>query len=195
MIAMTIHLVIALIFIFWDRNKDNYGPIPKNALVTHSKSRTEIFFDLNHQVLFPKNSAKNSEKKLQVATKKNVKPAPSESSISSTNKESNNNSNTISNAPTSSGPISDEEYDPDAIHIDNEHPIYPPIARLKKIEGKVKLKIIFQESGVVKKVDVIESSHFDILDQAAIDAAKKWIMPKGPEEISLEKIIEFKLNP
>ncbi len=54
-------------------------------------------------------------------------------------------------------------------HVD---PIYPPIAVAAKIDGMVILEATIDETGVVRDVKVLRS--IPMLDQAAIDAVKRW---------------------
>jgi periplasmic protein TonB len=51
-------------------------------------------------------------------------------------------------------------------------PIYPQIAIAAKIEGMVILEATIDESGVVRDVKVLRS--IPMLDQAAMDAVKRW---------------------
>ena len=51
-------------------------------------------------------------------------------------------------------------------------PIYPPLAIAAKVEGPVILEATIDETGIVRDVKVLRSS--PLLDQAAIDAVKKW---------------------
>jgi periplasmic protein TonB len=52
-------------------------------------------------------------------------------------------------------------------------PIYPPKARAKKIQGRVLLMVVVDESGKVEDdIQVVDS--IPMLDQAAIDAAHQW---------------------
>ena len=51
-------------------------------------------------------------------------------------------------------------------------PVYPDIARIAHVEGKVVLEATIDEWGVVKNVVVRQS--MPLLDKAAIDAVSKW---------------------
>jgi protein TonB len=51
-------------------------------------------------------------------------------------------------------------------------PVYPEIARIAHVEGKVVLEATIDEWGVVKNVVVRQS--MPLLDKAAIDAVSKW---------------------
>jgi protein TonB len=53
-------------------------------------------------------------------------------------------------------------------------PTYPPAARRAGEEGTVRLKVLVDERGRPKDVAVATSSGFARLDQAAMDAVRKW---------------------
>lgn len=53
-------------------------------------------------------------------------------------------------------------------------PVYPATSRRLGEEGTVRLRVLVDERGRPKDVDVLNSSGFDRLDRAAIDAVKRW---------------------
>jgi len=78
-------------------------------------------------------------------------------------------------------------------------PEYPPEARAKKIQGRVLLMVVVDESGKVEdKVQVLDS--IPMLDQAAIDAVHQWTFTPGrddegnPVRVSLEVPVPFSLR-
>ncbi len=78
-------------------------------------------------------------------------------------------------------------------------PIYPPQARAKKIEGRVLLMVIVDESGKVEdNVQVVDS--IPMLDQAAIDAVHQWSFTPArdadgnPVRVQLEVPVRFTLR-
>jgi TonB family protein len=76
-------------------------------------------------------------------------------------------------------------------------PVYPPLARQARIEGKVKLHIIVGTDGAVKEEQVI-SGH-PLLVQSALDAVKKWkyrptTIEGKPTEVDTTVEIIFKLR-
>ncbi len=76
-----------------------------------------------------------------------------------------------------------------------EHPIYPRIARLQGLEGVVKLALWTQGEGYsIGRVEVVASSGFQILDEAAVNAAKKWVFTRAIDpDVKLTKNIIFQL--
>lgn len=77
-------------------------------------------------------------------------------------------------------------------------PSYPRQARLRGIEGQVKLKLGVNGQGVPVIVDLLESSGHQALDLAALEGLKKWrfLATNDSAEISFwtEKVVEFQLN-
>ena len=53
-------------------------------------------------------------------------------------------------------------------------PIYPPASRRAGEEGTVKLRILVDERGMPRDVQLAQGSGFARLDQAAMDAVRKW---------------------
>ena len=54
-------------------------------------------------------------------------------------------------------------------------PEYPDIAQQAMVEGRVVVKILVGRDGHVREAKVDEHQHVLLLDQAAIDAALKWV--------------------
>ena len=54
------------------------------------------------------------------------------------------------------------------------NPIYPDIAKKANVEGSVILEVTFDINGKAQKVKLLRS--IPLLDQAAIDAVKQWII-------------------
>jgi TonB family protein len=72
-------------------------------------------------------------------------------------------------------------------------PTYPILARKQGYEGKVKIKITFNENGIITKTDIIESSGINMLDEAVLKVAKDWRI-NSKINGTFEKVFEFKLN-
>jgi hypothetical protein len=56
--------------------------------------------------------------------------------------------------------------------LEHPHPIYPPEAKAKKVQGAVKLDVIIGRDGFVKRTKVISGDA--LLAHAAMDAAGEW---------------------
>src|SRR5690606_12337488 len=53
-------------------------------------------------------------------------------------------------------------------------PVYPSTSRRMGEEGTVRLRVLVDEKGRPREVDVMNSSGYPRLDSAAIDAVKRW---------------------
>lgn len=58
--------------------------------------------------------------------------------------------------------------------LSNPNPAYPPEAVQQRLEGRVILSVTIAASGAVTKVAVAESCGHQVLDQAALDAVRRW---------------------
>ena len=56
----------------------------------------------------------------------------------------------------------------------NPHPTYPLIARKKGWEGRVLIQAEIDREGNVSEIKVLESSGFNVLDNASLETLKKW---------------------
>jgi protein TonB len=72
-------------------------------------------------------------------------------------------------------------------------PVYPPLARQKGLEGKVKLRAFYNVEGVITEVTIVESSGTKLLDESARKAFSAWKLKSGTAG-SFEKTFQFKLN-
>jgi protein TonB len=60
------------------------------------------------------------------------------------------------------------------VYLDNPPPTYPMSARQKEQEGRVLLRVTIGDGGAVKDVKIKKTSGFAVLDDAALNAVKKW---------------------
>lgn len=58
--------------------------------------------------------------------------------------------------------------------IEFSEPIYPVDARLNNMEGKVVLRVTISDEGMVVGTEILQSSGFTILDNAAVESVGKW---------------------
>jgi TonB family protein len=63
----------------------------------------------------------------------------------------------------------------------NPAPKYPPEARLSRISGSGRFRIIFSADGEARDVRVIQSTGKPVLDQAAADSLRQWRSEPGHE--------------
>jgi len=86
-----------------------------------------------------------------------------------------------------------------ARYRDTPQPYYPDSARRAGKEGRVLLRVLVDEEGKAKAVEVNSSSGHELLDQAASEALKKWrFVPAHadgrPIETWVKVPIEFQLS-
>ncbi|WP_174274320.1 energy transducer TonB [Sphingomonas bacterium] len=71
--------------------------------------------------------------------------------------------------------------DASAANLGNVAPRYPVESRRSHEEGTVRLRVLISPEGRVEEVAVAKSSGFDRLDDAALDAVRKWRFRPGTQ--------------
>lgn len=79
------------------------------------------------------------------------------------------------------------------VFINFNEPTYPPVARQKGWEGKVKIKAYYDQGGSITKIDIVQSSGIKMLDESVKKTALSWKLSSSTGG-SFEKVFEFKLN-
>ncbi len=64
----------------------------------------------------------------------------------------------------------------------NPKPEYPPIAKQSGMEGQVIVKVLVGSDGKVDEVEVLQSSGYKELDEAASSTAKEWEFTKPTKD-------------
>jgi protein TonB len=62
----------------------------------------------------------------------------------------------------------------DAAYLSNPAPAYPPLSRRMGEQGRVDLRVFVGEDGSAMRVEIQKGSGHARLDQAAVDAVKRW---------------------
>lgn len=75
-------------------------------------------------------------------------------------------------APAPPAPITPPSFNAD--YLDNPAPAYPPLARRMGEEGRVMLRVYVETTGLPSKVEIRTSSGSERLDQAALEAVRRW---------------------
>lgn len=88
----------------------------------------------------------------------------------------------------------------DAAYLDNPPPAYPAMARRLREEGRVLLRVLVTADGRAGSIEVATSSGSERLDQAALDAVRRWrFVPakRGDAAVAAHVIvpISFALEP
>lgn len=66
-----------------------------------------------------------------------------------------------------------------AAYLNNPRPAYPSISRRMGEQGKVMLRVYVNEQGQPERIELQQSSGFDRLDKAAMDAVRRWKFVPG----------------
>jgi len=66
------------------------------------------------------------------------------------------------------------DLDEQPIAIERIKPEYPRVAKMRRSEGTVILRLTVDEKGKVTKVDVLRKAQDSLLTDAAVDSAKDW---------------------
>lgn len=74
------------------------------------------------------------------------------------------------------------ELDPGFTVTYSPMPEYPPIARQEAMEGQVIVKVLVGSDGKVDEVEVLQSSGYKELDEAASSTAKEWEFTKPTKD-------------
>ena len=85
------------------------------------------------------------------------------------------------------------------LYRDNPPPRYPRTARRRRYEGTVMLEVLVSIQGRVRDLRLAESSGYDILDEAAVEAVRDWSFEPGrrgrqPMEMWVKIPIKFQLQ-
>lgn len=88
----------------------------------------------------------------------------------------------------------------EATGLRNQAPVYPKLSRKRKEQGTVLLLLLVDRYGQVAKIEIKQSSGFDRLDQAALQAVKKWQFSPAKQDGKAidywyEMPMNFSLNP
>lgn len=141
-----------------------------------------------------KNENKNLNQKIQeskIFLKEENQPVEEKNIVDQSKKEEKENNDNNKEEPQ------------DILYIPNfkidKYPEYPLKAKRLGFEGEVILKIITNNEGKILEIIVEKSTGYDILDNAAINAVKKWnfkrvILTKEREKFVFKTKIIFKLN-
>jgi protein TonB len=100
-------------------------------------------------------------------------------------------------AKSSDGPITPPQYG--AAYLHNPKPAYPTVARRMRMEGMVMLKVLVSRGGDILKIEMAQSSGYEILDKAAAEAVKNWrFVPARKGDVSVDEWVQvpvaFHLN-
>lgn len=80
--------------------------------------------------------------------------------------------------------------------IEGKDPAYPRLSSRLKEQGAVALRLTLDEAGRVRGVELVESSGYSRLDEAAMSAAPKWRFDLTPSDVlrNFVHTVHFKLD-
>lgn len=81
---------------------------------------------------------------------------------------------TASSSPAKTAEPTTQLPSADAAGLNNKAPVYPMLSRKRKEQGTVWLLLLVSKDGVVTELKLKKTSGFARLDQAALQAVKKW---------------------
>ena len=131
------------------------------------------------QIVQPK--AKNPE----IALKKQPDKASSKNETRENNAASSASGDTVSNSDRTQNASSTEPVF-NAAYLNNPPPVYPAVARRQNIEGQVLLEVVVSANGQADAVEIKNSSGSPLLDNAAMDAVRRWrFVPAKQNDIAV----------
>lgn len=71
-------------------------------------------------------------------------------------------------------------------------PVYPPLAKRKRVEGKAKVGLQIDSEGMVSKTEFIEGNA--LFKPSSLEAAKQWTFPKTMANTTGYIIFKFELE-
>ncbi len=80
-------------------------------------------------------------------------------------------------APEKAEPVVEEKIEPPRFgvaYLNNPAPDYPALSRRQGEEGRVLMKVLVSADGAAEEVQIEKSSGSDRLDNAAVNAVKRW---------------------
>jgi len=85
------------------------------------------------------------------------------------------------------------------LDISNKPPSYPRVAQIRGYQGTVVLRVLVNTNGTVSKLNILKSSGYWMLDNAALTAIKDWVFEPGYEgkkkvDMWVEQPIRFQLK-
>ena len=98
-------------------------------------------------------------------------------------------SRAIVSAKASEGPVTPPQFG--AAYLNNPKPGYPTFARRMGMEGTVMLKVLVTREGSARKIEIAQSSGYEILDEAAAEAVRNWrFVPARQGDFPVEELVQ-----
>ena len=71
-------------------------------------------------------------------------------------------------------------------------PVYPPLAKRKRVQGKVMVGLQVSADGTVSSMDFLEGNA--LFKPASMEAAKQWVFQKSTSGMSGHIVFRFQLE-
>jgi protein TonB len=94
--------------------------------------------------------------------------------------------------PVSSGPIRVAPGQGPGL-IKKVEPVYPPLARLARIQGTVVLDAVIQKDGSVAEIRVLSAAN-PLLEKPSVEALRQWRFTPGHQDVIMTLTVNFVLN-
>jgi protein TonB len=89
----------------------------------------------------------------------------------------------VTQVPTTTEPSTPAVIEAKSLSVTRRvEPVYPPASRRLDEHGAVRLKVLVDERGRPREVQIAKSSGFDRLDQAAVAAVRRWQFSPAMQE-------------
>jgi protein TonB len=88
-------------------------------------------------------------------------------------------------------------YDEPPVPVHKEVPVYPELARQAEAEGEVWVRVTIDETGRVIRATIEKSNAIEALEQAAIEAAYKWLFKPAKQRdipVKCQIVIPFEFT-
>ncbi|NLA74653.1 MAG: energy transducer TonB [Deltaproteobacteria bacterium] len=105
----------------------------------------------------------------------------------------------FSDAPAEVPGVSEAITEAEPLYRVNPEPPYPKMARRRGYQGTVLLSVLVNKEGRAENIWVFESSGYNILDNAALEAVKEWLFEPGkqgnkPVDVWVEVPVKFEIK-
>ena len=161
--------------------------------------KAEVFEADFHLDLAAAQTAKKSPQKAPTTKTKKVKTILTAESVSSEILQQQAKAKRVfkKQPQTSSASVMNQGVLQEAIVVSGNKPTYPERARKRNQEGRVVVKLTVTTKGKAKNPEIISSSGYSMLDNAALQfISEELFMPahKGDEKITTEQLFSFRFQ-
>lgn len=172
-----------------EENISNVPVVKKEIIPQKAKKQNKAIF--KKKLLVTDEPLEMTEPVSQIVEQVAVKDAEVEEPMQMAESEATEEEDVVPNPPVYEPPKFGVSY------LNNPAPVYPAEAKRQKQQGVVMLRVLVKESGKPEQVEVSESAGVQSLDNAALNAVKKWtFIPAkiGSQVIPAYVIVPIRFN-